>query len=256
MMKSKFWRGSCLGIYTAALVLLVTASTAAQASPWEKFFSYFNQTLGLADQDRGQVLTSLDRLRRLMAKAPDDGKYLFEVDYLQELVARHRQLPLEQAFQAIHQELLQRYPGRVAPSYRFIINDAGGALGQVGILYASTNEYLIFFGTPIANGGHSGRYNAEFYDIMIDGEMHTFIEGETKRHVYRPGDMAYLPRGQAKGYRIPDHAWMLEYARGNMVELFPFGVLAPAMFITLDWKSALAQISDFASLVWQNADYR
>jgi hypothetical protein len=39
-----------------------------------------------------------------------------------------------------------------------------------------------------------------------------------------------------------------------MVELFPFGVIAPAMFVTLDWTAAYAQISDFAKLVFKNLD--
>ena len=155
-------------------------------------------------------------------------------------------------FDTIHRELLRRFPGKIAEKIRFIINDAGGALGQVALLYASTKEYLLFFGSPIANGGHSGRYNAEFYDIMLDGEMHTFIEGEVERHVYLPGQTAHLKKGQVKGYRIVDHGWMLEYARGNMIELFPFGVIAPAMFVTLDWESAWKQISDFGKLAIKN----
>ena len=184
----------------------------------------------------------------------DDGNYLLSPEELKQTVGLYKDLPLAEALPAIHAELKRRHPGRMAESFRFLINDAGGALGQVAILYASTKEYLIFFGSPIGMGGFSGRYpHAEFYDIMIDGEMHAYLEGETERHVYRPGDMAVLPRGIAKGYRIPDHGWMLEYSRGNMIELFPFGVIAPAMFLTLDWTAGWAQINDFAKLVIQNA---
>lgn len=246
------------GSATASLILLfaLCQPSAAQALSLERLFAFFNRGGDASAQDpqRSEAVDLMSRLSRLGQSHRDSGEYLFEVDELRALVEAHRGKPLQEAFDAMHQELLQRYPGRIADNYRFIINQAGGALGQVAILYASTNEYLIFFGSPIANGGHSGRYNAEFWDFMIDGEMQTFIEGEVERHVYRPGDVAYLPRHQAKGYRIPDHGWMLEYSRGNMVELFPFGVIAPAMFVTLDWSAAYAQISDFAKLVFKNLD--
>lgn len=173
---------------------------------------------------------------------------MLEPDVLHEVARLGVGLPLPQAFEVVHQELKRRYPGKMADSYRFILNDAGGALGQVAILYASPWEYLIFFGAPIAAGGHSGRYDADVYDFVMEGEMHTFLEGEVTRNVYLPGDRAHLPKGMAKGYRIPDHAWMLEYARGNMVKLFPFGVIAPTLFVTLDWKSAWMQMSDFVKV--------
>jgi len=56
--------------------------------------------------------------------------------------------------------------------------------------------------------------------------------------VYRPGDRLHLPRGQVKAYRIPDHAWILEYARGPIPLMLPFG-LADTLFSTLDWRTAL-----------------
>ena len=208
-------------------------------------------TLGTSTHKDG-VLKIFDWLKQSGLFAQDDQKYFFKVEDLQEIANLGLGLPTQEMFDTIHKELLRRYPAKIAEKYRFIINDAGGALGQVALLYASTKEYLLFFGSPIANGGHSGRYNAEFYDIMLDGEMHTFIEGEVERHVYLPGQTAHLKKGQVKGYRIVDHGWMLEYARGNMIELFPFGVIAPAMFVTLDWESAWKQISDFAALAIKN----
>jgi C-8 sterol isomerase len=37
--------------------------------------------------------------------------------------------------------------------------------------------------------------------------------------------MHHLPRGQAEGYRIPERAWALEYARGWVPAMFPFGTV-------------------------------
>ncbi len=207
-----------------------------------------------AEADKKSVLGLIDWIRRSSASSGSQSdKYVFDVNDLQEIAKKGIGLPTDQMFAAIHQELRRRYPNKVAENFRFIINDAGGALGQVAILYGAANEYLIFFGSPISNVGHSGRYpRAEFYDFMLEGEMQLFIEGQTNRQTFKPGDVAYLGRGQAKGYKLADHGWMLEYCRGNIVELFPFGVIAPASFITLDWQSAWAQISDFAKVAFHN----
>ena len=87
-------------------------------------------------------------------------------------------------------------------------------MGQMKLLHCSMSEYILLFGTPIGTEGHSGRYATEVYDFMIDGEMWCYHPGEFERAVYKPGDAAYLGADQVKGYAVPSHAWMLEYARG------------------------------------------
>ena len=54
--------------------------------------------------------------------------------------------------------------------------------------------------------------------------MWTYIEGELQRTVSLPGKMAFLGPGRAKGYRVPDHCWMLEYSRGFVPAMLPFGL--------------------------------
>ncbi len=71
---------------------------------------------------------------------------------------------------------------------------------------------------------------------MLHGEQWAFPAGSTRKEIYRPGDQHFLPRGTSKQYRMPDEAWALEYARGNMLSMLPFG-LADAMFSTLDFVS-------------------
>lgn len=71
---------------------------------------------------------------------------------------------------------------------------------------------------------------------MLRGEQWAFTPGRTEKEIYRPGDQHLLPRGTAKQYRMPDEAWALEYAQGNMLSMLPFG-LADAMFSTLDFVS-------------------
>jgi hypothetical protein len=168
---------------------------------------------------------------------------------LHEIVKKGVGLPTEEMFKTVHQELLNKYPKRIRKNPRWIFNIAGGAMGQLQMLYGSVTEYLIFFGTPIGTEGHSGRYGAEVYDWVMEGEMWTYIEGETQRTVHKPGDQAYLGKGKAKGYCIKDHAWMLEYGRGNIWFMLPFGIIASNMFVTLDYVTTLRTLRDFVPKV-------
>jgi C-8 sterol isomerase len=141
-------------------------------------------------------------------------------------------LPVEEAFDAITAALRAAYPRYVADRPRdWIFNNAGGAMGQITLLHGSITEYLIFFGTPIGTEGHSGRYRTEVWDFMFDGEMWAYLEGDTTRTVFGPGDAAYLGPDAVKGYRVPDRAWMLEYARGPIATMLPFGLADSALSV-------------------------
>jgi len=67
----------------------------------------------------------------------------------------------------------------------------------------------------------------------LNGEQWAFSEGQFDRMVFKPGDMHHLPRGESRGYRIPDHCWALEYARGWIPLMMPFGI-ADTLTSTLD----------------------
>lgn len=49
----------------------------------------------------------------------------------------------------------------------------------------------------------------------------------------------------------PDHVWMVEYARGILPSLLPFG-LADALLSTLDYKTALQTVQIYFSLPGQS----
>ncbi len=160
--------------------------------------------------------------------------YVFDPERLTEIARGVIGLPRDAMFDALTAALDEAYPGQVATGpRRFIFNNAGGAMGQMCFLHASFSEYLILFGSPIGTEGHSGRYAADVWDICLDGEMWGYREGETERTVVRAGEVHHLAGSDAKGYRIPDHAWMLEYARGSIASMVPFG-LADTFFSTLD----------------------
>lgn len=160
-------------------------------------------------------------------------------------------LPLEEMFDTVQNELVNMYPGRINKKRRWIFNVAGGVMGQLTVLFASPHEYLLFFGSPIGSEGHSGRYNAEIWDFCMSGEFWLYVEGQLDRTVVTPGDVVKLPAGKAKGFKMPDHGcpcYMLEYGRGNIPSVFPFGVLSETLTSTHDWPAMWNQIIDYAKL--------
>ena len=68
---------------------------------------------------------------------------------------------------------------------------------------------------------------------MLHGDQWAHAAGNLHRQVYRPGEQHHLPRGTAKQYRCADACWALEYARGNIASMLPFGV-ADSLFSTTD----------------------
>lgn len=153
--------------------------------------------------------------------------YLFETDVLhsaaKEAVASGK--PLNGKVAIIRERLSQHYPGQIAQSDEWVFNIAGGAMGQMTVLHASLSEYVIVFGTPIGTEGFSGRFLADDYFMILEGEQWAFNEGDGERMVFKPGDLHHMPRGQARGYRMPDHCFALEYARGFIPAMLPFGLV-------------------------------
>ena len=176
--------------------------------------------------------------------------YIFDPDHLQDVTNRHLDRSLELSFDGITAELAAVYPGHIRTKpRRWILNNAGGAMGQICLLHASLSEYVLFFGTPIGTEGHSGRYPTRVWDFMISGEVWTYIEGHTTRIVSKPGVNAMdLPAGVAKGYRAFEDSWMLEYARGPIPTMLPFG-LWDTLFGTLDFVTFGRTIGQYAELV-------
>jgi C-8 sterol isomerase len=140
---------------------------------------------------------------------------------------------LREKIASLRKTLDARYPGHIRMEDEWVFNIAGGALGQMTILHASITEYVIVFGSPIGTEGYSGRFFADDYFTILEGEQWAYSEGDEGKSVFRAGDTHHLPRGHARGYRMPDRCYALEYARGVIPTMLPFG-LADSFTSTLD----------------------
>jgi hypothetical protein len=175
-------------------------------------------------------------------------RYLFDPEVLDEIRRKGIGKPLPEAFAIIIEELAKAYPGYICTTQNWMFNNAGGAMGQLNLLHGSLSEYLILFGTGIGTEGHSGRYASDVFDFMIQGEMHCEYEGQFEPEVHTVHTPpAYLGSKVIKHYCVKNNAWMLEYCRGSVPRMFPFGT-ADSLFSTLDIRTVARLTRQYAIL--------
>ncbi len=176
--------------------------------------------------------------------------HVFEPEVLHGIVKSAIGQPLPAMIERIASDLSERYPGHIVPpaDRQWIFNNAGGAMGQMMVLHASITEYVMIFGSSVGTEGHSGRFWAKDFFFILEGEQWAYREGQLERDVYRPGDLHVLPPGRAEGYRMPDRCYALEYARGIIPAMLPFG-LADALTSTLDTSAVARTFGVYAKAV-------
>ena len=167
--------------------------------------------------------------------------YLFEPEVLTEVVRMNLGLPIEQQFAGVTQTLRSIYGDHISAGQPWMWSNAGGIMCSICPLHVSPREYVLFCGTAVGSEGHSGRHRADLYELVMTGELWTYEAGSFDRKVYRPGDLAILPRGRANASKLRAGLWMLEYARGSVASLFPFA-LADTLFSTLDFRDLRTQL--------------
>ncbi|HEY2380631.1 MAG TPA: ERG2 family protein [Terriglobia bacterium] len=174
--------------------------------------------------------------------------YIFEPGILQQIArdALSKNPAMEDLVPSIVAELYKRYPGHINTTPEWVFNNAGGAMGAMYILHASISEYVMIFGTPLGTEGHTGRFAADDYFIILNGEQWAFEPGQFAPEIYRPGDMHHLRRRQAKQYRMAGGCWALEYARGVIPAMLPFGV-ADTFTSTLDFRTLIRTLWLYAT---------
>ena len=174
---------------------------------------------------------------------PEAVSYVFDPLELQQIALNSiaKGLRVEDLVSDVRSEMLKSYPRHINRNPKWILNNAGGAMGAMCVLHVSLTEYVMIFGTPLGTEGHTGRFYVDDYFIILAGEQWAFSAGQLTRETYRPGDVHHLRRGEAKQYKMPEMCWALEYARGPIATMFPFG-LADGLTSTLDFRSMMQTI--------------
>ncbi|KAF9028356.1 ERG2 and sigma1 receptor-like protein [Hymenopellis radicata] len=137
--------------------------------------------------------------------------------------------------------LTATYPSeviRINPdTSEWVFNNAGGAMGAMYIIHASITEYLIIFGTPLGTEGHSNyMHTSDNYFNILVGEEWAFAPGALEMERYPAGSVNHMPRGTVKQYKMHEGCFALEYMRGWIPLLLPFG-FADGLTSTLDFPT-------------------
>ncbi|KAJ7682957.1 C-8 sterol isomerase [Mycena rosella] len=98
-----------------------------------------------------------------------------------------------------------------ADSSEWVFNNAGGAMGAMYIIHASITK------------GHTGLHTADDYFNILVGEEWAFRPGALEMERYTPGMVHFMPRGISKQYKMHEGCFALEYARGWIPLMLPFG---------------------------------
>ena len=173
--------------------------------------------------------------------------FLFDPDVVDEIGQRHLGKDPDAMVADIGADLKAKYGDHIHLDMPLFFNSAGGIMYQIKLFAMAPREYIMICGTSIGSSGHSGRHPVAFWDTILSGGARYMHEDVLARRTYPTGSRVFVDRWQAATIDFPDHCWMLEYARGELFALLPFG-MANTFFNTLDFKSAFRTMRIYGTL--------
>lgn len=123
-------------------------------------------------------------------------------------------------------------------------------MDQVKMLFARPNEYLGLMGIPVESTGHTGRHPVTYYDTMLSGSSRNFHAGELEAVRVAAGEFLITRPMEAFAAQVEDHIFFLEYCRGPLISLVPFGFVN--FLSTFDLKSATQITATWLKLAWRS----
>jgi hypothetical protein len=181
-----------------------------------------------------------------------DGFFAFDPETLHRISKLGVGKSHDEMVRSVEEGLIHEYGEDLIQPQEWIFNCAGGAVGVMKLMHASISEYILIFGSPIGTEGYSGRYRVAIHDFMMAGEMWTYTDDKLGvRVVSKPGDAAYLAPERVKGYKLPEGGWMLEYGRGPIATVLPFG-LADSVFSMVDGQNIWKTVTTYGKLTIKN----
>ena len=168
---------------------------------------------------------------------------VFDPDVLHQAACSAKDLSGEKMIAQLKTELVQRYPGHINPRTDWVFSNAGGCMWVYTPLHASVAEYLLVWGAPVGTQGHTGRHLARIWDFVMDGEVLYYDEESPfTRLEFHTGETRYdLAPWVSQGLTVPHSAWVLEYARGFIPSMLPFG-FADSLLSALDVRSVCRSV--------------
>jgi len=177
---------------------------------------------------------------------------VFDPDEIDRIVRQNLSGPLEDRIEGTVNDLKARYPKHVTTRDEWVLSVAGGCRGQFRIVHASITEYILIFGTPIGTEGFTGRFPADDWFWMLDGEQHVYDEDQLDKTVYSVGSPYHLlPKGTGRFFKFMPGSYGVEYVRGWVPLMLPFG-LADAVTSTLDATSIIKTIKAYGRSTVEN----
>ena len=177
---------------------------------------------------------------------------VFDPQEIDRIVRENLDGSLEQRIEGVVQGLKARYPKHVTTRDEWVLSVAGGCRGQFRIVHASLTEYILIFGTPIGTDGFTGRFPADDWFWMLQGEQHVYDEGQLDKNVYGVGGPVHLlPRGTGRFFKFTEGSYGVEYVRGWVPLMMPFG-LADAVTSTLDLSSIVKTVRAYGRSTIEN----